>query len=75
MISAVFFFGQNLRGGMRSGGRGGDLRLVEVLKVAGKDEICSARVSAVLFFPFLRKREIGENKSEQTRLAEGLLTL
>ena len=44
----------NLEGGrLRSRGRGGDLRLVEVLKVAGKDEICSARVSAVLFCSFL----------------------
>ena len=63
-----FFFWSKLKGGMRSRGRGGDLRLVEVLKVAGKDEICSARVSAVLFFSVLSLgMENWKKKIEQTR--------
>lgn len=36
----------------------GGLRLIEVLNMAGRDEICSARVSAVLFFSFLGKGKL-----------------
>ena len=41
----------------------GDLRLVEVLQVAGKEEICSARVSAVLFFSFNWKGDWRKKRS------------